>query len=381
MDFLDDLKTRSANFRERFDKLQNDIDVTEEACKTSFVLPFIEMLGYDYRNPTEVKPEFTADAVMKKDEKVDYALMKDNHPIIIIECKKIGTPLDEKPTAQLHRYFGVTDAKVGILTDGISYKFFSDFDKPNIMDRSTFFEFNMLDFEDSQANELRKFTKENFNESQTLNEAKELKYTSEIKRLLEREYAKTSDEFVMFVLQKVYDGQKTPNVKKMFRRLTYRAFRQFVSEKISEVFSNAVNQEVTSKMMIPNEYNDNNQDAEFTNDEMQGFLTIKAILGGLVDTQCMNLRQNQRHTSIILCKTPEKDDYGILLFHLYARSSNRIRLSGGKEDIKVKQIEDLFSYTDAIREHVQSKTTNPEANVVRSETADRKMASGDPHGE
>ena len=47
---------------------------TEEAVKTSVVLPFLQSLGYDVFNPAEVVPEFTADAVGKKGEKVDYAI-------------------------------------------------------------------------------------------------------------------------------------------------------------------------------------------------------------------------------------------------------------------------------------------------------------------
>jgi hypothetical protein len=44
---------------------------TEEAVKTSFILPFLQALGYDVFNPAEVIPEYTADAVGKKGEKVD----------------------------------------------------------------------------------------------------------------------------------------------------------------------------------------------------------------------------------------------------------------------------------------------------------------------
>ncbi|MEP7093675.1 MAG: restriction endonuclease, partial [Flavobacterium sp.] len=60
---------------------------TEESTKHAFVLPFINILGYDTFNPTEVVPEFTADLGLKKGEKVDYAIFQDGAPILIIECK------------------------------------------------------------------------------------------------------------------------------------------------------------------------------------------------------------------------------------------------------------------------------------------------------
>ena len=86
------------------------------------------MLGYDIFNPSEVIPEFTADIGTKKGEKVDYALMQDGNPVVLVECKKLGTKLSSQSVSQLLRYFGVTEARVGILTDGIFYRFFSDLD-------------------------------------------------------------------------------------------------------------------------------------------------------------------------------------------------------------------------------------------------------------
>ena len=42
---------------------------TEEATKTSIIMPFFQMLGYDIFNPEEFIPEFTADVGIKKGEK------------------------------------------------------------------------------------------------------------------------------------------------------------------------------------------------------------------------------------------------------------------------------------------------------------------------
>lgn len=51
-----------------------EILATEEAAKTTLVLPFLRALGYDIFNPSEVKAEFTCDVGTKKGEKVDDAL-------------------------------------------------------------------------------------------------------------------------------------------------------------------------------------------------------------------------------------------------------------------------------------------------------------------
>jgi hypothetical protein len=105
MDFKDSI----IQISERVAKLKESL-LTEEATKTALVLPFIQALGYDIFNPTEVVPEFTCDVGTKKGEKVDYAIFKDSEPVILIECKHWEADL-ELHGNQLIRYFCVSSAK------------------------------------------------------------------------------------------------------------------------------------------------------------------------------------------------------------------------------------------------------------------------------
>lgn len=82
MDFKDSILQLS----ERIEKLRENI-TTEEATKNAFIMPLIASLGYDVFNPLEVVPELDCDLVKKKGEKIDYAIMKDGNPILLIECK------------------------------------------------------------------------------------------------------------------------------------------------------------------------------------------------------------------------------------------------------------------------------------------------------
>ncbi|MCD8177888.1 MAG: type I restriction enzyme HsdR N-terminal domain-containing protein, partial [Tannerellaceae bacterium] len=149
MDFKDVIK----QLAERVIKMKDSI-LTEEATKTAFVLPFINALGYDVFNPMEVLPEFICDIGTKKGEKIDYAIIKEDEPIILIECKHCGQDLNLHDN-QLLRYFHVSKAKFGILTNGIIYKFYTDLEKENIMDKKPFFEFNFLDIKDEHIEEIR----------------------------------------------------------------------------------------------------------------------------------------------------------------------------------------------------------------------------------
>ena len=116
-------------------------------------MPFLQLLGYDVFDPNEVIPEMTCDIGTKKGEKVDYAIMKDEKPIILIECKHWEQDLSAH-NIQLKRYYHESEAKFGVLTNGVVYKFYTDIVKPNVMDDTPFLEFNIE--EDDEEESYRK---------------------------------------------------------------------------------------------------------------------------------------------------------------------------------------------------------------------------------
>ena len=141
-----ELKTKLEQLHQRVDNLKEQIQ-TEEATKNAFIMPFIQILGYDIFNPIEVIPEFVCDIGTKKGEKVDYMIMKDGEPILVIECKHWKENADAH-NSQLHRYYHVSKARFGILTNGIIYNFYTDLEKPNIMDEKPFLTINLDDLKD-----------------------------------------------------------------------------------------------------------------------------------------------------------------------------------------------------------------------------------------
>ena len=236
MDFIDDVRTRSRRFQSRVEHLH-----TEEATKTSLVLPFFQMLGYNIFDPMEVVPEFTADFGTKKGEKVDFALVMDGHPAVLVEVKKYGTNLLVKQVSQLFRYFSATAARFGVLTDGIVYRFYSDLDESGRMDPKPFFEFNMLDFTDLQVRQLKQFHKDSFDPLETVEAARELKYTNEIKRVLAAEMRSPGYDFVRFILTRIeYPEAKTKPRVEQFTPLVQQAFAQFVKDHIDARLKSAL---------------------------------------------------------------------------------------------------------------------------------------------
>ena len=116
---------------------------TEEATKTACIEPFFRLLGWDFSNPLQVIPEFTADFGVKAGERVDYCMKDEDTVCLIVECKSI----DVKHISQLYRYFSVTDPHYAVLTNGVDYQIFTDSIKQNIMDSKPIFEFSIFDLE------------------------------------------------------------------------------------------------------------------------------------------------------------------------------------------------------------------------------------------
>ena len=213
---------------------QKELLHTEEATKNALIMPFIVALGYDVFDPAEVVPEYVADVGMKKGEKVDYVLMANGIPQIIVECKKADCPLQAGDKAQLHRYFGVLpDVRFGILTNGVVYQFYSDIDTENIMDGDPFLELDLSQVQESSIESLRRFSKGRFNPENAIGTATNLKYMTQIKKVLESEYKDPSPEFVRLCIQNVHAGPKTQAVVSKFTGIVKLAFNQLVNDEVS----------------------------------------------------------------------------------------------------------------------------------------------------
>ena len=282
MDFIDILK----QFASRTEKMKSNIQ-TEEATKTSLVLPFFQQVfGYDIFNPEEFIPEFTADVGIKKGEKIDYAIMLEGAPVMLIEVKWCGISLD-KHDSQLFRYFGTTKAKYGILTNGIVYKFYTDLEERNKMDLKPFLEINLSSIKDALVPELKQFCKANFNTEQIFARASELKYSNEISRYFLEQLNEPSDEFVKYILSQTYERARTQAVIEKFKPIVKSTLNNLISEMMNEKITTALKNEA-AKSAPPNTVEQQNPDivepdcAESkiitTEEELNAFYLIKSIL-------------------------------------------------------------------------------------------------------
>ena len=111
---------------------------TEEATKTALVLPVLSAAGYDIFDPDEVVPEYTADVGKKQGEKVDYAILKDGAPIIILECTSAGSDLNSANASRFSVTSRPRNPGSGSKQTAWSMESILGLDEPNKMDFGPF---------------------------------------------------------------------------------------------------------------------------------------------------------------------------------------------------------------------------------------------------
>lgn len=303
MDFIDQVK----QFSKRVDSLKDAV-ATEEATKTSLIMPFFALLGYDVFNPQEFVPEYTADVGIKKGEKVDYAIIMNDTPVILVECKAASEKL-EKHDSQLFRYFGTTSAKFAILTNGVIYRFYTDLEDANRMDETPFLEVNMLDIKDNQVPELKKFCKSVFDIETIFDTASRLKYANEFRGILTSQLESPTDDFVRLFLQDVYSGPKTQSVIEKFRPIVKKSLNDFISEMLNEKLKTALG---SSELSIPadQEKNTDNDAVEepapakksaivTTEEELEAYFIIKNMLSDIVPHSEITYKDTESYINIL----------------------------------------------------------------------------------
>lgn len=356
MDFIDKIRELSARIPKQLEHIQ-----TEEATKTALVMPFIAALGYNVFDPTEVLPEFTADIGLKKGEKVDYAIMRDGKPIILMECKAHNALLDINHASQLFRYFHTTEAKFSILTNGISYKFFTDLDAPNKMDTKPFLEFDMLSVDERLIEELKKFSKTSFNVDAIFTSAAELRYTREIKQLIAQQLQEPSYEFMRFFVSQVYSGRMTQTVREQFEQITRRAFKQFINDQINERLKTALGPGVSVPVAQPSvptpeptptpvmvETQADGSKVVTTDEELDAYYIVRAILREVVPVKRVVMKDAQSYCAILLDNNNRRP-----ICRLYFNGSKKqvgfFNADKSEERVPIQEVEEVYAYADKLK--------------------------------
>ncbi len=353
MDLVEKLKALAEKANANKDTL-----LTEEATKQALILPFIQALGYDVFEPKEFVPEFIADVGEKKGEKVDYAIIIDDQPKIIVEAKMIGMPLD-KFSAQLARYYAFTNSKFGILTDGIEYRFYTDIDETNKMDRTPFFTFKITDLRESDIAEIKKFQKSEFDADSVFAVAEDLKYTNAIENFVKTQFATPSDDFVKYLISKVYKGKRVQSAVDKFKPIVQKSLNQFIEELVNERLTKALTRSEEPPTVITPPPNEETTDprVETTQEELEAYAIIKAMLKDILPVDKISYNDTIYYFSINfgekrtdwICRLVLKDKLKYIVIPSNDEDARKHNIGYGKR-YELDSVDSLYNIADLIKE-------------------------------
>jgi hypothetical protein len=354
MELANAIKQIARIYSDRKDNIQ-----TEEATKMSLIAPMIQALGYNIFDPSEVVPEYNAELGSKKMDKIDYAIINKGNPIMIIECKWSGAELTKNDENQLLKYFvALPDTKIAILTNGLTYKFFTDLDKTNYMDTKPYFSFDIREIKNHEIKELEKYAKPDFKLDNIISAATELKYTSEIKRYISEQFISPNEAFVKNIIVGIeYRGRALANVVETFKTYTKNALNQYLNDKLNERLSSAIqDEEAPPTKQEPEKPDETTETADdgivTTQDEIDGYNIVKAILRKHVPLADLAFRDTKSYSCALY-----KDKNYMPLCRFYFNNPENLQLAlidasdmkkKIENKIKLESLDDIYAHEDEL---------------------------------
>ncbi|SBM43958.1 type I restriction endonuclease [Propionibacterium freudenreichii] len=359
MDFEDALE----DIASRIGDYGNTLD-TEEATKNAIIMPFMsKVLGYDVFDPTQVTPEFTTDVGTKKGEKIDYAIRRNGEVQVLIECKRIDEPLSLNNASQLFRYFHVSSARIGVLTNGKTWEFFTDLDEPNKMDEKPFLLLDLTNIDPYILPELKKLTRESFDLDSVLTAAEELKYVSSIKKTLAALFEEPDDDFLRLIVAHVYEGSITARVRDFFHPLVGKATKQFLNDRVNARLKSALQDQAPAVGVVASSTDASPEEtapqSETTNQEKPGVITteeelegsqiVRAVAASEINWDRIFYRDAKSYFGILVDDNNRKPICRLHLDHK-AKSIGLLDEDKTETRLPIEQIQDIYNYADEIRE-------------------------------
>ncbi len=283
--------------------------------------------------------------------------------IMLLECKKAGTSLCNANMSQLFRYFTVTHARIGVLTNGVQYWFFSDLEAPNRMDTRPFLELDLLNLRDSHVAEVKKLGRESFDLEQMLEAANELKFTREIKKVLHQQFENPHDEFVRFFFSQANpDGRFIASVREQFKVFVHKAIHQYLNEQVNNRLRNALQREEMGigsseekRVEEPEvaEVLEEDDGVETTPEEIEGYHIVRAIVREVVPADRIAHRDTKSYMGILLDNNNRKPicrlrfNWSQKYLGLFDEEKNEVK-------VPLESLDDIYKHSEKLKSTAQS---------------------------
>ncbi|WP_216918802.1 type I restriction endonuclease [Synechococcus sp. CCAP 1479/9] len=352
MDLIDQLQTLAARAEQASSSLTN-----EEATKMALIAPFIQALGYDIFNPNEVKPEFSADLPgIKQGERVDYAVLENGQPKILIEAKPYNSDLKSAEKGQLSRYFQATKARIGILSNGRRFYFFSDLDNANLMDERPFAEIDLFDLRSAPLEQIKQLSKTMFDLETLLSTAERLKYLRGVKEEIKSELTEPSDWLVREMARRVHTAERVSGqLVEKFAPIVADAIKAYINDRINERLSSALEAEKAAEPadQQPPPAEDLSDGVVFTDEEREGLYVIRAICASEIDPMRLCEKDTKTYCNVLI----DGNNWKSIVRMYFNGSTKKLEIFDGAEPkmVGLERVGDIYQHAERIKAALQAK--------------------------
>lgn len=218
---------------------------TEETTKQALILPLLDILGFSPYDPMKVKAEYGADFPgVKATERVDYALFSAGVPVIFIEAKAYAENLTNH-CPQLSRYYNATpEVTVSAITNGREWRFFTDLENRNIMDRDPFLTIHFEKTAEDTAEQLHRFHYDQLEPDALRALAEENIYLTSFKETITSSLRDCDLDFVRYVVAKAgIQRQMTGRFLESVQPIVKQAVAQSISTMVATSLSGTTKKE------------------------------------------------------------------------------------------------------------------------------------------
>jgi len=228
---MSNVKELIDGYVKRVRDLAEHVKGNEQATKQSLIGPLFTMLGYDLTDPRECIPEYKADFGKERSTKpIDWAFKTGGTFAFFVEAKEVGRKLagfDE----QLADYFAKEPSvKLGILTNGAQWRFFTDVENANVMDREPFARWDILSDETPPHDVITLLQKSQFNPELVRAFAQRQRaqnlLVQELTRLLE-----PSHEFTKLAIANIETRNLTQSVVESWKPVVSNAIQEWAKQR------------------------------------------------------------------------------------------------------------------------------------------------------
>ena len=173
----------------------------EEQTKVSLINPYLELLGYDVRDPMVCRLEFRADIGQGR-EKVDYAIMRDGRPSLLIEAKAATEDFSaaREAPSQLQRYFIAENVEFAALTNGVVWQWYRGSQEGKLRE-TPFLVHDVRSPDAAELNWLQSVSGPHFDAKKARGHAEEASIASAILGWIEDARNRPSDDLIRIIMK------------------------------------------------------------------------------------------------------------------------------------------------------------------------------------